>query len=222
MTAIHESGQAQADRRYKTPCGHGYGEYNEKRSRFIGQIWNVDSEQQAVSCINRVKETHREAKHNVYAYLCREGNATGYSDDGEPKGTGGMPILMLLRGMELCDVCCVVTRYFGGILLGTGGLARAYTEAARLAAEDAGACFVDQFSLFKLRFGYDRFDGLKKIADSLNGQLGEIIYGSDIYAEIFIPSQKARLFCSQVTAFSAGEIIPEVFMTVMKKGARII
>ena len=208
-------------RQYKTVFSYGQAEYDEKRSRFIGQIWNVKDENDAVDKINQVRQEHREARHNVYAYLCRDGSVTGYSDDGEPKGTGGTPILMLLRGMELSYVCCVVTRYFGGILLGTGGLARAYTEAARLAADNAGICFVKPFSLFKLSFGYDRLELFRKMTDDLGGQMGQIDYAADICAEIFIPTENADIFSKKTAELSAGSIVPQAVSTVMKKGERL-
>ena len=109
---------------YFVPAGDGTAEFVEKRSRFIGRIWNTETEEEALACIRAMREQHWDARHNVYAYLIR-GGAMRYSDDGEPQGTAGMPVLEVLRGAELYNVCCVVTRYFGGILLGAGGLVRA-------------------------------------------------------------------------------------------------
>lgn len=204
---------------FKVPFSHGSAEYEEKRSRFIGQIWNVQSEAEAVRRINEVRAEHREARHNVYAYLCREANATGYSDDGEPKGTGGMPVLMLLRGMGLTDVCCVVTRYFGGILLGTGGLARAYTEAARRAAEAAGCCVLEEFSIFGISFGYDRLERIKKIAEQSGGYIEDVSYQSDITAKICVPRGRADSLAALITEATAGAVKPELIGTQMKKQA---
>ena len=105
--------------------------FEEKRSKFTGRLWHVETAEEAVAKIKEMRETYWDATHNCYAYILREGNVMRYSDDGEPQGTAGMPILEVLRHENLTDCVCVVTRYFGGILLGTGGLVRAYTQARR-------------------------------------------------------------------------------------------
>ena len=110
---------------YKTIRGFGTDEFVERKSRFIGSIQPVSTEEEAVAFIQSVKERHREANHNVYAYVLREGQIRRYSDDGEPQGTGGVPVLEVLLKEGLVDCCVVVTRYFGGVLLGAGGLVRA-------------------------------------------------------------------------------------------------
>lgn len=111
--------------------------FTERRSEFIAYICPVHTNDEAVQFINEIKAQHRKATHNVYAYILRDNNITRYSDDGEPQGTAGVPVLDILKKNELTDVCCVVTRYFGGILLGGGGLVRAYSTAAKLAVDDA-------------------------------------------------------------------------------------
>ena len=114
----------------------------EKRSEFIGYIAPVATNEQAVDFINQIRAKHRKAKHNVYAYILRQDNISRYSDDGEPQGTAGMPVLEVLKKRGLTDVCVVVTRYFGGILLGGGGLVRAYSHAASLACDAADNAYV--------------------------------------------------------------------------------
>ena len=109
----------------------------EKRSEFIGCIAPVSTKDEAVEFINSIKSKHRKAKHNVYAYILRKDNISRYSDDGEPQGTAGVPVLDVLKKRGLTDVCVVVTRYFGGILLGGGGLVRAYSHAAAIACDAA-------------------------------------------------------------------------------------
>lgn len=111
--------------------------FTERRSEFISYICPVHTNDEAVQFINEIKAMHRKATHNVYAYILRDNNITRYSDDGEPQGTAGVPVLDILQKNGLTDVCCVVTRYFGGILLGGGGLVRAYSTAAKMAVEDA-------------------------------------------------------------------------------------
>lgn len=125
---------------YKTIQGSAQAEYEERKSRFIGQVAHVETEEEAVSFLNGVRAAHPQARHNVYAYDLRAGNRVRYSDDGEPARTSGMPTLEVIQHAELKDVICVTTRYFGGTLLGTGGLVRAYTKAAQDAF--AAACVV--------------------------------------------------------------------------------
>ena len=114
----------------------------EKKSEFIGFCAPVKTEEEAIAFVNSVKKKHSAARHNVYAYVLREGNASRFSDDGEPHGTAGMPVLDSIRKAGITDVAVVVTRYFGGILLGTGGLVRAYTAAASGALHEAGVAEV--------------------------------------------------------------------------------
>ena len=116
---------------YKTIEGTAQAEYEEKKSRFIGQVAHVETEDEAVSFLNGVRAANPMARHNVYAYVLRAGNRVRYSDDGEPARTSGLPTLEVIEHAGLKDVICVTTRYFGGTLLGTGGLVRAYTKAAQ-------------------------------------------------------------------------------------------
>ena len=123
---------------HKTILRQGTGEVEEKRSRFIAVAVHAETEEEALSFIESIKKKHYDARHNCWAYIIGEkGELERASDDGEPQKTAGQPILSVLRGSDLKNVCCVVTRYFGGTLLGTGGLVRAYTDSARLAVEDA-------------------------------------------------------------------------------------
>ena len=127
---------------YLIPTGAAEAELVEKRSRFIGQLFPVESEEEARACIERVKKKHYDARHNCWCYRLREGGAERYSDDGEPQGTAGQPMLNVFQREDVWNVCCVVTRYFGGILLGAGGLVRAYTQAAKDALDASGISVV--------------------------------------------------------------------------------
>ena len=120
---------------YKTVKIESSDEFTEKRSRFIGYVKPVKTEAEATEFINSIRSKHWDARHNVYAYSLREGNIKRYSDDGEPSGTAGMPVLDVITKNEVYDVCVVVTRYFGGVLLGTGGLVRAYSQGSKIALE---------------------------------------------------------------------------------------
>ncbi len=122
---------------YKTIARRCEARFIEKKSEFIGYLCPVATEEQAVAFIEEIRAMHRKATHNCYAYILRENNAARHSDDGEPGGTAGVPINEVLRKEGLTDVCCVVTRYFGGILLGAGGLVRAYTKGAKDAVDVA-------------------------------------------------------------------------------------
>ena len=122
---------------YRTIAAPVSASFVEKKSEFIAHLFPVRTQEDAIETIEEVRRQHRRARHNVYAYLLREGNASRYSDDGEPQGTAGMPILEVLQKNELTDICCVVTRYFGGVLLGANGLVRAYSHSTALAIEAA-------------------------------------------------------------------------------------
>ena len=125
---------------YYIPSSRGEAEYDEKRSRFLAYVSCVKSEAEARSFIEEIKKLNYDARHNCWCYIIRDG-AERYSDDGEPQGTAGIPMLELFKKEKITDIVCVVTRYFGGILLGTGGLLRAYTKAAKDALNDAGVCW---------------------------------------------------------------------------------
>ena len=121
---------------YLVPTKDAEAEFVEKRSRFLSHIFLVNTEEEALARLKQMRETYWDATHNVYAYIIRDG-ATRFSDDGEPGGTAGMPVLQVLQREGMFNILCVVTRYFGGTLLGTGGLVRAYTKAAQGALENA-------------------------------------------------------------------------------------
>ena len=122
---------------YTTVYEYASDSFTEKKSEFIGHICQVKTAEEAVAFIEHIKSQNRKARHNVYAYVLRDGNASRYSDDGEPQGTGGVPVLDVINKAGLTDVCVVVTRYFGGILLGASGLVRAYSQACSLAVAAA-------------------------------------------------------------------------------------
>lgn len=143
---------------YLTPAGYGEAEFTEKKSRFIGRVWPVSNEAEALARLQETREKHRDATHNVYAYILREGGIMRYSDDGEPGGTSGQPTLNVFRSGGIFDVCCVVTRYFGGILLGSGGLVRAYSNTARLALEAAGTARMAGWTAFRLQCAYNLYE----------------------------------------------------------------
>ncbi len=146
---------------YLTPSRPGKSEITEKRSRFIGNMIHINSEDEALEFIKSIKKEYYDAKHSAYAYIT--GSVKRYSDDGEPAKTAGLPILDMLDAQKITDCVCVVTRYFGGVLLGTGGLVRAYTQAAKLALEDSSIKKMTLHSKYQLTVPYSLFDNVKYV-----------------------------------------------------------
>lgn len=159
---------------YLSPAQDGTGEITEKRSRFIGNISHVSSEEEALDFIKHIKKKYYDAKHSAYAYIT-EGTKR-YSDDGEPAKTAGFPILDMLDNQGITDCVCVVTRYFGGILLGTGGLVRSYTQAAKVALENAGIKQMTLHDAFTLKIPYSVFNSVKYIASEYGCEFLECEY----------------------------------------------
>ena len=146
---------------YYIPAQDSETEFSEKRSRFIGHVWHVETEEEAREKIAEMKAKYYDARHNCWCYLIREGGITRYSDDGEPQGTAGQPMLEVFRREGVENVCCVVTRYFGGILLGTGGLLRAYTKSAKDTLTAAGVAVVRQWADTVIECPYNLFERMK-------------------------------------------------------------
>ena len=149
---------------YRTAAGYGEAEYEDKRSRFIGHIKPVTSENEAKAFIDEMRRTYADATHNVFAYVLREGNILRWSDDGEPGGTSGQPTLAVLQGAGLTDVCCVTTRYFGGALLGSGGLVRAYTQATQAGIAAAPQVTVSRCVDVRLALPYPSYESVRRLA----------------------------------------------------------
>lgn len=135
-------------------------EMEEKKSIFIGHATPVENEEQAREYINAKKKEFHDATHNVYAYLLADGAIARYSDDGEPSGTAGMPVLNVVKMSGASDLCVVVTRYFGGILLGAGGLVRAYTASAKLAVDEAGLAVFEPYAIYRMEVSYSDYQKL--------------------------------------------------------------
>ena len=152
----------------------------EKRSEFIGNISPVTTEEEAIAFVSKVKKQYTDAKHHVYAYLLRENNVTRFSDDGEPHGTAGLPVLDVLRKEGVTDVAVVVTRYFGGILLGTGGLVRAYSQAAKMALDAAGKSTMEKLLVFSLRVNYSDLQKIEPILENYTMIRLDTAYADDV------------------------------------------
>ncbi|WP_296013548.1 YigZ family protein [uncultured Adlercreutzia sp.] len=164
---------------YRTIAAPATAEIVEKKSRFIGQIAPVATEEEALAFINGVKAEHRMARHNVYAYVLRGGRIR-YTDDGEPAKTAGMPTLEAVQHAGLEDVAVVVTRYFGGVLLGTGGLVRAYTDATKAAIEAADVVTVSVCVDIILEVPYALYEPVCRLADACEAKLQESDFAENV------------------------------------------
>jgi len=194
---------------YLVPAGSGEVEFVEKHSRFIGRVWRTDTEEEALEHIRQMREKHRDATHNVYAYIIRENNITRYSDDGEPSGTSGMPTLNVFASEEIKNVCCVVTRYFGGTLLGTGGLARAYSKAAKMALDAAGVAQMAEWRTLIISSDYGFYDRAKRVLEDFEAVIQNTDFGTDIVIEVFVREDRAAAFSAKLIDVSNGKAICE-------------
>ena len=190
---------------YLVPTQFGEDVFIEKKSRFIGRVWPVESEDEALEKIQAMKKQHYDATHNCWAYIIKDG-AVRFSDDGEPGGTAGMPMLQVLQREGLFNVVCVVTRYFGGILLGAGGLVRAYTKGAKIAVDAAGKSMKRVWSVLYVPCPYTYFERVKLEADAFGGLIRTTDFGSEVELEILMPEVQAQPFLDRLTDMSAGNI----------------
>jgi len=191
---------------YKTPAGFGEAEFIEKRSRFIGRVWPVETETEALEHLKEIRSKHWDATHNVYAYILREGGTMRYSDDGEPQGTSGMPTLSVFRGQEVQNVLCIVTRYFGGILLGTGGLVRAYSQTAKLALEAAGLAQVRLWEQLLIACPYNLYERVHRELDFAGAVITDTGFGTDVSLEVLLEKGKAQPLNEKLRELSAGTV----------------
>ncbi len=189
---------------YFVPAGSGEAEFVEKRSSFLGHVRFAGTEDAAREFINDMKKKHYDARHNCWCYIIR-GGAVRYSDDGEPQGTAGLPMLEVFRREGVENVVCVVTRYFGGVLLGTGGLLRAYTKSAKDALDAAGIAAVRRWVKLETVCPYSLLERMKTECMALEGAVSDVEYGADVRMSFLLPEAKAEAFCARVTELSAGQ-----------------
>jgi len=195
--------------RYRVPTGYGEAELLEKHSRFLSRVWVTETEEEAISHIKAMREKYWDASHNVYAYILRNGGTMRYSDDGEPQGTSGMPTLNVFRSEEIFNVCCVTTRYFGGILLGTGGLVRAYSAAAKLALDATGISVMGLWKRYLVSCGYNQYERLKTEMIAQGAILEDTDFGTDVVMTVLLPDEQGESFCAKMIDLSAGTVNPE-------------
>lgn len=191
---------------YFTISANAKASFIEKRSEFIGYIAPVKTNDEAVAFINSIKAEHRKAKHNVYAYILREDNISRYSDDGEPQGTAGVPVLDVLKKRGLTDVCVVVTRYFGGILLGGGGLVRAYSHAASLACDAAHIMDMCLCHRLKITADYGMYGKISYFLPNYETITVNSDFGGDVTLEILVLSEKLDALTKELVEVTNGSV----------------
>ena len=190
---------------YLVPTGFGEDEFYEKKSHFIGRAWPVETEEEALEKIQAMKKQHYDATHNCWAYIIKDG-AVRFSDDGEPGGTAGMPMLQVLQREGLFNIVCVVTRYFGGVLLGAGGLVRAYTKGAKIAIDAAGKSMKRVWSVLYIPCPYTFYERVKLEAEAFGAVIRKTDFGAEVELEILVAEADAQGFLDKLTDMTAGTV----------------
>ncbi len=203
---------------YKTVEKENSDEFVVKKSRFIGYVKPVKTAEEAVSFINEIKSKHWDATHNVYAYVLRDGQTRRYSDDGEPQGTAGIPVLDVLLKEGITDCCVVATRYFGGIMLGAGGLVRAYSHTAKIAVDSGNVITMSLCSVAKITCDYTFYGRLVPIICAGGGNVTDTDFADNVTVTYSIPSEMHEKLDAQIFDQSGGryksEIINEEFQKI--------
>lgn len=187
----------------------GNGEITEKKSRFLASLYPVRSEDEAVSLLEDVRKKYWDARHHVYAYVTDFGRIRHFSDDGEPTGTGGKPVMDCLMRADLTGALLVVTRYFGGTLLGTGGLTRAYGAAAEAALARARLAQLVRGKNYRLTLSYQQAGKLEWLARDAGGVLLDTKYGENVEASLLVPAEADGAFLARTADAFAGKVSPE-------------
>lgn len=198
-----------AEESYRTVKKEANDEFVEKRSRFIGYCKPVSTEEEALEFISKIKTKHWDARHNVYAYCLRDGQIRRYSDDGEPQGTAGMPVLDVLVKSGLTDLVVVVTRYFGGILLGAGGLVRAYSHSAKIATEASEIVTMQNCIICTLKCDYNQYGKVSALIPQCNGFIDDSAFGSDVEITFHISPDNLDTLRKKLADATCGEVEPE-------------
>ena len=190
---------------YLVPTDFGENEFIEKKSRFIGRVWPVETEEEALEKIQQMKKQHYDATHNCWAYIIRDG-AMRFSDDGEPGGTAGNPMMQVLQREQIYNVVCVVTRYFGGVLLGAGGLVRAYTKGAKIAIDAAGKSMKRVWTVLYLPCPYTFYDRVKLEIAAFEGVIRDTQFAAEVEMEVLVAQGKTQGFLERLTDMTSGTV----------------
>ena len=207
------------DKVFRVPFGPSESEFVEKRSRFISHLWPVETEEEAQTHIREMKSKYYDARHNCWCYLLGK-NVLRYSDDGEPQGTAGQPMLKVFERENVTNVCCVVTRYFGGILLGAGGLTRAYSKGAKDALVVAGAATMGLWAQVAVPCTYALFERVKLEIASLGGVIDDTEYGAEICLYVSMMTDTVERLQKRLTELSSGSLKLEVLGEEYRPGPR--
>ena len=190
---------------YLVPTQYGEDEFVEKKSRFIGRVWPVETEEEALTKIQEMKKQHYDATHNCWAYVIKDGPMR-FSDDGEPGGTAGNPMMQVLQRENIYNAVCVVTRYFGGILLGAGGLVRAYTKGAKIAVDAAGKSMKRVWTVVYLPCPYTFYERVKLLIAEFGGIIRETEFGAEVELELLFPEANTEPFFVKLTDMTSGTV----------------
>ena len=195
---------------YKLPLKTAKAEFIEKKSRFIGHIARVSSAEEALEFLRVIRSEHKDANHNVYAYRIKEGNIYRHSDDGEPSGTAGMPLLDVFLKQDIYDFCCVGTRYFGGIMLGGGGLIRAYSRTASIALEAAGIGIMREVTACRAVMPYSLYEQVKRLIAASGAHVDAEKFEVNVEMDISLPAEYVEELGAKITELTADSVRLEV------------
>ena len=194
---------------YRTILNEASDEFIERKSRFIGYIKPVTTQEDAVSFINEIKSKHWDATHNVYAYVLREGQVRRYSDDGEPQGTAGIPVLDVLLKENVTDCVVVATRYFGGTLLGAGGLVRAYSHTAKIAVDAGQVITMKLCKVLKVTCDYNFYGRLNSFIPEMGGVIDDTEFADNVTVTFKLPVDDVASFDAKLVDMSFGKFHTE-------------
>ena len=186
-----------------------HAEFEEKRSLFIGHAIRTDTEEEALAFIKSQKKQYQDATHNVYAYMLKCDTVARYSDDGEPQGTAGMPVLDVIRKSGVRNVCVVVTRYFGGTLLGAGGLIRAYSHAASIALDAAGIITYRPYSEVELICGYSEYGKYNVLISEAAAVIDSVDFAEQVTIRYALPKVNSETLTKKIIEAGYGRDIPK-------------
>ena len=199
----------QKEELFITLRGEAHAEFDEKRSLFIGHAIRTDTEEEALAFIKALKKQYQDATHNVYAYMMKGEAVARYSDDGEPQGTAGMPVLDVIRKSGVRNVCVVITRYFGGTLLGAGGLVRAYSHATSLALEEAGIITYRNYSEFELICGYSEYGKYNVLLTEARAVIDSTDFSDVVTIRYALPKVESDKLTKKIIEAGYGRDIPK-------------
>ena len=194
---------------FLVPCAEAFIEFTERRSRFMGSLRPVNTEREALDHVAQLKSQYPDASHHVYAYRMRDNQIMRHSDDGEPQGTAGLPVLEVLRRENVQNVSCVVVRYFGGVLLGAGGLTRAYARAAKESLDRAGIARLCPWTPVIFRCPYALWESVKRLLASCKVRESDVSFQEDVCFSGFIMAPYEEELRHGLQEFSGGRMQPD-------------